>query len=148
MQHIMDTLTLREAGPGDSAFAYRVKRAAFKPYAEGTWGWDEDEQRRHHARRFAAQEFRIINAGGVDVGVVALAVAANCVKLNQMFILPEHQGRGIGRRCMGLIIDEARQLGRPIRLRVLKVNPRAVAFYQRLGFARTGETDTHVLMER
>ncbi len=43
--------------------------------------------------------------------------------------------------------EEARGLGRPVRLRVLKVNPRARAFYERLGFRRTGETDTHDLME-
>jgi hypothetical protein len=40
-----------------------------------------------------------------------------------------------------------RQLGLPVRLRVMKVNPRALAFYERLGFMRTGETDTHDLME-
>jgi len=64
-----------------------------------------------------------------------------------LFLVPEHQGKGIGRKCMLLVINEARQLGLPIRLRVLKVNPRALTFYQRLGFVRTGETDTHVLME-
>jgi RimJ/RimL family protein N-acetyltransferase len=39
-------------------------------------------------------------------------------------------------------------LGVPVRLRVLKVNPRALAFFERLGFARAGETETHVLLER
>ena len=65
----------------------------------------------------------------------------------QLFLLPEHQGRQIGRRCMLLIMEEARQLGLPVRLRVMKVNPRALAFYERLGFTCTGETDTHDLME-
>lgn len=45
------------------------------------------------------------------------------------------------------VISEARRLGLPIRLRVLKVNNRALAFYQRLGFTPVGETDTHILME-
>jgi ribosomal protein S18 acetylase RimI-like enzyme len=44
-------------------------------------------------------------------------------------------------------MEEARQLGLPIRLGVMKVNPRAGAFYQRLGFASTSETATHYLME-
>jgi TIR domain/Acetyltransferase (GNAT) family len=77
----------------------------------------------------------------------AVVVASDCVKVNQLFLLPEHQGKGIGRKCMLLIMEEVRQLRLPIRLRVLKVNPRALAFYQRLGFVRTGETGTHVLME-
>ena len=66
--------------------------------------------------------------------------------VNGLFLLPEYQGQGIGRRCMLLVMEEARQLGLPIRLHVMKVNPRALAFYQRLGFTRTGETAPHDLM--
>ena len=110
--------------------------------------WDEEEQRRLHQQRFERGDFRVINCAGTDVGIMAVNVAADCMKVNQLFLLPEHQGKGIGRRCMLLIMEEARQLGLPVRLRVLKVNPRAIAFYERLGFMHTGETDTHQLMER
>ena len=144
----MDNLTLRKARPNDSEFAYCVKRAAFKEYVEKVWGWDEDEQRRLHEQRFGAQDFRVVNLAGKDIGIMAVVVAPDCVKVNQLFILPEHQGKGIGRKCMLLIMDEAYRAGSPVRLAVLKLNPRALAFYQRLGFVRTGETDTHVLMER
>ena len=85
---------------------------------------------------------------GTDIGIVAVVVAPDCVKVNQLFLLPEHQGKGIGSKCMSLIMDEGRRMGLPVRLRVLNVNQRALAFYQRLGFVRTGETDAHVLMER
>ena len=115
---------------------------------EKVWGWDEDEQRQLHEQRFGAQDFRVINVAGTDVGIMAVVVAPDCVKLNQLSLLPEHQGKGIGRECMLLIMEEACRLGLPVRLRVLKVNPRALAFYQRVGFLRTGETETHVLMER
>ncbi|MCE2504293.1 MAG: GNAT family N-acetyltransferase [Chlorobi bacterium] len=62
--------------------------------------------------------------------------------------MPEYQGMGIGRECMMILIEQARQCNLPIGLRVLKVNPRALTFYQRLGFVCTGETEAHVLMER
>jgi hypothetical protein len=39
-----------------------------------------------------------------------------------------HQSKDLGRRCMLLIMEEARQLGLPVRLRVMKANPRALAF--------------------
>lgn len=143
----MSSLTLRKASPNDSEFAYCAKMAAFREYVEKVEGWDEDEQRRLHEQRFGAQDFRVIKSAGTDVGIMAVVVAPDCVKLNQLFLLPEHQGKGIGRRCMLLLMEEARQLGLPVRLRVMKVNPRALAFYQRLGFMRTGETDTHDLME-
>jgi len=144
----MDTLTLRQATPDDSEFAYRVKRAAFKEYVEQVWGWDEAEQQQLHALRFRAQEFRVIHLAGTDVGIIAVVVTPDCLTVNQLFLFPEHQGQGIGHRCMLLVMEEARQLGLPVRLRVLKVNPRALAFYQRLGFVRTGETVTHYLMEK
>lgn len=143
----MDNLTLRNALPNDRDFAYAVKKSAFKEYVDQVWGWDEAEQRRLHEQRFAAQDFRIINVDGVDVGVMAVVAEPDCVKLNQLFILPEHQNKGVGRECMLRIMAEARQRGVPVRLRVLKVNPRAQTFYQRLEFAPTGETDTHILME-
>ena len=46
---------------------------------------------------------------------------------------------------MLLVMEQAREIGLPIRLRVLKNNPRARAFYERLGFGCVGETDTHDL---
>jgi N-acetylglutamate synthase-like GNAT family acetyltransferase len=144
----MDNLTLRDAGPDDSEFAYRVKKAAFKENVEKVWGWNEEEQRQLHKNRFEAQDFRIINLGGIDVGVLAMVISPDCIKVNQLFLLPEYQSKGIGRSCMQLIIDKALEMDLPIRLQVLKVNPRAQAFFLRLGFLTIGETNTHILLER
>jgi GNAT superfamily N-acetyltransferase len=144
----MNDVVLREAGPADSEFAYRTKKAAFREYVEKVWGWDEEVQRRFHEQGFRWRNCRIINVASTDVGTMNVVTTPDGVTVNQIFVLPEHQGRGIGRKCMLLVMEEARQLGLPVRLRVLKVNPRAEAFYERLGFRRTAETDTHVLMEK
>jgi GNAT superfamily N-acetyltransferase len=141
------TPTMRKARPEDGEFAYRVREASFRDYIEKVEGWDEIEQRRQHERRFAAQDFRIVSVAGTDVGVVAMVVTPDCLKVNQLLVLPEHQGRALGRHCMLALMDEARRLGLPMRLRVMKVNPPARAFYERLGFRRTGDTETHDLME-
>jgi GNAT superfamily N-acetyltransferase len=140
-------LVLRPARPEDREFAFAVRRAAFKDYVDRASGWDEDEQRTLHERRFPEQDFRVVNLAGRDVGIVAMVVVADGVRVNQLFLLPEHQEHGIGRRCMLAIMEEARGRGVPVRLRVLKVNPRARVFYERLGFVRAGETGTHDLME-
>ena len=137
----------REATAEDRGFAYEVKRAAFREYAEKVWGWDEAEQRQLHDSRFDPGDYRVIGLRGTDVGIVALAVAADAFVVNQLFVLPEFQDRGIGRRCMELLMEEADRLGLPVRLRVLKVNPRALRFYLRLGFTGTGETETHHTLE-
>jgi ribosomal protein S18 acetylase RimI-like enzyme len=134
---------MRKAGPQDSEFAYRTRCAAFREYVDKVGGWNEEEQRRHHARRFGAQDFRVISVAGTDVGIVAVTMMPDAMRVNQLFLLPEHQGHGIGGRCMRLLMEEGHRLGLPVRLRVMKVNPRARAFYERLGFGRTGETETH-----
>ena len=144
----MNNLRLRKATANDSEFAYQTKKAAFRKYVEKVWGWDEDEQRQLHERRFTSQDFYVIQISGIDVGILAIVWQPDCVKVNQMFIVPEYQSRGIGAACIMRIIEDATIYKLPVRLQVLKVNTRAVAIYQRMGFRNTGESDTYVLMER
>jgi GNAT superfamily N-acetyltransferase len=144
----MDYLRLRKATPDDIDLAYQIRKAAFKEYVEKVQTWDDHEQQQLHKQRYGVQDFHVINHAGIDVGIMAVVVSTDCVKVNQLFLLPEYQGKGIGSECMLLIMEEARQLGLPVQLRVMKVNPRAMVFYLRLGFNRTSETDTHVQMEK
>ena len=138
---------LRKATQDGKQFAYKVKRAAMREYVELVWGWDEDLQWQLHDRRFQEQDFQIISLGGVEIGIMSVAERPDCLFINQLYVLPEHQGQGVGRKCMLTVMERGRSLGLPVRLQVMRVNPRAVAFYQRLDFTITGETATHVLMQ-
>ena len=142
------SLGLRMADQADKDFAYRVKKSAFRAYAEEVWGWREDEQRELHERQFREGLFFVISVDGQDIGIMSLSQEPDCLALNQLYIVPEHQGQGIGRRCMAIVMEQAEILDVPIRLRVLRVNPRAMAFYESLGFAKRGETDTHILLQK
>ena len=71
---------------------------------------------------------------------------AGYVRLRDLFLTPEYQGRGIGSRLVNEELAKARRLGKPLRLRVLKDN-RARALYRRLGFTDCGETKTQYWME-
>jgi len=143
----MENLTLRKATDTDSEFAYQVKKLAFGAYIEQVWGWNEAEQRRLHEKRFASQDFSVITLSGVEVGILATVREHSCLKINQLFILPEYQNKNIGRACMMRIIYDMAASKTRIRLQVLKVNKRAVHFFESLGFDRVDETDTHVRME-
>ena len=143
-----DTITLRTACQDDKEFVFQVKRAVMREYIEQTWGWDEDAQRELHDRRFGSQEFQIVSLDGHDVGIMSVVQELDCVFLNQIYILPGYQGQGIGRECLLTVFEEATKLNLPVKLKVLKVNPRAVAFYERLGFTIDGDTDTHLLMQK
>ena len=144
----MNNFRLRKAATEDSEFAYQTKKAAFREYVEKVWGWDEDEQRQLHERRFMSQDFQVIQLSDIDVGIMAVVRQPDCVKVNQMYIMPEYQSRGIGAACVLRIIEDATAAKLPVRLQVLKVNSRALTFYQRFGFSSIGESDTHILMER
>ena len=141
-------MQIRKATAEDSEFAYETKKSAFRGYMEKSSGWNEEEQRKLHQRRFAEHDFRIIQLSGVDVGILAMSRQPDRIKLYQMFILPEYQGKGIGGACMKLLIKDAAVAKLPIQLQVLKVNPKAFVFYQRLGFKKNGENVDHILMER
>ena len=65
-------------------------------------------------------------------------------KLVSMWTAPTHRQRGAGR----LLVDEvtrwaARRGSRVLRLMVTSNNEPAIAFYQRLGFTRTGRTEPY-----
>jgi GNAT superfamily N-acetyltransferase len=144
----MTPVTLRPGRADDLELAFQIKRAAFAGYVAQVWGWNEAEQRALHGRRFAAQDVVIIQLNGDEVGLMTSTRSAGAIDLHQLFVLPAHQSRGVGAACMELLIDEARAAGLPIRLQVLKVNTRAAGFYLRLGFTATGETESHVQMEK
>ena len=145
----MEELSLRKAQASDSEFVFAVKAAAYQEYVEEVWGWDDKYQRERHNREFVSQEdFRIIQFRGTDIGFLIMSRTSDTLKVNQIYILPEYQGRGIGSACLTRIIDRASLEEKSVMLQVLKVNTRGVAFYQRLGFTIVGESATHFQMER
>ena len=144
----MEELSIRKACATDSEFVFATKKKAFREYVEQVWGWDESYQRELHNARFASHDFRIIGFRGTDVGFFATASTSEAVKLYQLFILPEYQGRGIGSACMTRIVNNANLEQKPVMLRVLKIDTRAIAFYKRLGFVVADGDSMHLHMEK
>lgn len=97
--------------------------------------------------RFASQNVQVIQFRGIDVGYFSTSSTADAVRVHQIFILPEYQRKGLGSACVRLIVSDARAQKKAVRLQVLKINTRAIAFYERLGFSIFDEDDTHVQME-
>lgn len=144
----MEALKIRKARATDSGFVFAAKKAAFREYVEQIWGWDDTYQKELHNRRFASQNLRIIQFNGTDVGFISTSNSPDTLKVNQIYILPDYQGRGIGTACMRGIIDDANFEQKPVTLQVLRINTRATAFYERLGFTIVDENATHFQMKR
>ena len=139
-------LQLRRADKSDSAYAYETKKVAFREYVEACEGWNEVEQRRRHHILFTRNDYRIVCLSGTPCGILSIRLTDNSLKLNQLFLRPAHQGNGIGRRCMDILTEVAGERRLPIYLNVMKVNPRAKSFYERLEFRVTDTSATHFEM--
>lgn len=139
---------LRRALPDEIDVAYRIRRDAFMSAQGGTEIWDEEEQRCRHERRFKTQNYRFLEASFIPVGVMAIVVTSECLRLNQFFILRAYQGRGIGRVGMQALVAEADRLDLPVRLDVVRTNYRAIALYTGFGFNKISQTEDKDTMER
>lgn len=78
------------------------------------------------------------------MGIVAMAYAtqsdAEYVMLQQLYVLPENQGAGIGRELLAEI-EAAFPDAKAIRLEVEAANAGAIKFYEKRGFEVDGETE-------
>jgi ribosomal protein S18 acetylase RimI-like enzyme len=65
-------------------------------------------------------------------------------ELMSMWVAPEHRHTGTGRLLVGAIESWARRSGaRTFQLMVTNTNLSAIAFYERLGFTKTGHTEPY-----
>jgi ribosomal protein S18 acetylase RimI-like enzyme len=140
--------SLRPALPTDAEFLFALMKAALGPYVIATFGpWNEAAQREKFFSTLKLSLHSIVEQNAERIGCLNVERRENTFKLNRIFLLPSHQGRGIGEALMRDLMREADAAQLPIRLRVMRANP-ARRFYERLGFVVTGEIETHFLMER
>jgi ribosomal protein S18 acetylase RimI-like enzyme len=134
---------LRAAVEEDRAFVFDVVRLTMREYIDRTWGWDDAWQREHFAAVFDARTLSIIVVEDEDAGVLEVYRNPDALYLANIQILPRFQSRGVGADIIRGLMERARELGVPMTLQVLKVNPDARRLYERLGFVTTGDTATH-----
>ncbi len=138
---------LRPACFADHAFFWLLKQQTMRAYVEKTWHrWIDDEQKEWFARNFLPEKTQVILVDGCDAGRLEVIRSAREHTLATIEISPEFQSRGIGAAVVRALQTEAKSASLPLRLQVLKANPRGRQFYQRLEFRPIGETATHHLM--
>jgi ribosomal protein S18 acetylase RimI-like enzyme len=100
---------------------------------EKTWGWDEAWQRSDFDRRFREYVVSIIECEGRAAGGLLLERNPDSLDIHELQVLPDYQGRGIGTRVIGNVIQQAAARGVPVTLSVVPANPRARNLYEKLG---------------
>lgn len=142
------TFTLRQASVDDAPLFYRVIDQTMREFIVATWGaWDESRVQRESHEDSSSSNAQVIQVGNVAVGVFLVERLPTHIQLEQIYLLPEYQGLGIGTVLLNSLIAEAVQSKVPVRLRVLAVNP-AKSFYERFGFVVTEATPDFFFMEK
>ena len=137
-------IRLRPITDADLEFLWHLHNAALKKYVTETWGWDEEWQRRNFEERFNADNGTIIVVNHSDAGFWWVNERSDEIFLVSIHLLPAFQRRGIGTRLIRSLTDNSYK---PVRLKVLKVNP-ARRLYERLGFSISDDLDTHFMMTK
>jgi ribosomal protein S18 acetylase RimI-like enzyme len=155
-------IELRPAAPDDESFLYELY-CSTRADEIAAFGWDRAQQaaflqlqfrglQRHYQVQQLDVDSRIIlRAGGPSqaarpIGQIIVMRSATEIRLADIALLPEYRGSGIGTALIRDLFAEATASSRPVTLHVEK-SSRAVGFYERLGFVKTGDTGFHYKME-
>jgi ribosomal protein S18 acetylase RimI-like enzyme len=102
---------------------------------------------RSYRMYYAGLEDSIIIFNGQAVGRLLVVRGDEEFRLADIALLPDYRRAGIGTVIVKELMEEAGRERKPLRLQVEKSNAEALRLYGRLGFATTGENDTHFQME-
>ena len=132
-----------DLAPAGGEADLEIARTLFREYA-GTLGFaldfqDFEEELAALPGEYAEPEGTIVLARveGAVAGCVALRPLAEpgVCEMKRMYVRPEFQGRGIGRRLGVRILEDARARGyRRMRLDTIDTMKPAIALYEDLGF--------------
>jgi ribosomal protein S18 acetylase RimI-like enzyme len=143
----LEGIALAPASAADTDYLYHVAEATMRGYVEATWGeWHEDVARAAIVDDIAHGRMFIVSTDEALVGLMSVRDEPTHIHLDKLYIAPNFQRRGIGTHLLRDLIRRATADAKPLRLRVLAVNP-AKRLYERLGFVVIDQTPERYFME-
>jgi GNAT superfamily N-acetyltransferase len=89
--------TTRPATVEDKEFLYVLNRAAYEEVVRKQYGqWDEACQWQHFEEKWSPEKFAIVEKAGRRIGTLSVSRNNEEVRIIEIQLLPEFQGRGIG----------------------------------------------------
>ncbi|MGO1058213.1 GNAT family N-acetyltransferase [Planococcus sp. FY231025] len=129
--------TLRKATTADLEMRVRLDVEAFKLPAEDAQASesriDKDED----------TDMLMIDVDGETIGKIRLARDAGQTWIYGFSILPEHQGKGIGRKVLKHVVKTESEKGHSVHLEVETKNAHALRLYEEVGFKVMHAQDYH-----
>jgi GNAT superfamily N-acetyltransferase len=148
-------VTLRVATAADEPFLRALYRST-RIDELSPLGWSEAQvdafcdfqfiaQAQGYRQAYPGAEHLILGFQGEDVGRMIKSRTSSELMLVDLALQPAFRNRGLGRFVVAGLQEEARSASTPLLLHVER-SSRAVAFYQRLGFAVVAEDDLRFTM--
>lgn len=142
-------MTIRPAGPNDIPALNQLVNSAYRGESSRS-GWTTEADLLDGIRTSEESLGKMIGQNGSVIllaedaeeikGCVYLEKKGPVLYLGMLTVRPNLQGRGIGALLMQAAEEKARELGcRSIQMTVITARDQLIAYYQRKGFADTGE---------
>ena len=125
--------TLRRSIPEDAKFVNDLTRKTMRNYVEAIWSEESDRENYYVINQFHQPSTEIIEQDGKPIGRLSLNHNEEGTVLDEIHLIPEVQGLGIGTKIIKSVLHDAQKQGKSVFLMVLETNP-AKKLYERLGF--------------
>ena len=142
----MENLRFAQATQDDLELLVDLRLKAMRPSLEAIGRFNPDRARQRFTDEYVPEHTRLILQNGKFVGCFALLPRDKHLYLGHFYLLPETQGRGIGKFVMGELLGVAKALKQPIKLIVLENSP-AISFYEQFGFEISEQDGVDITME-
>ena len=111
-----------------------VKQGIFI-HVDSVFGWDDDFQRQRLLNDYHPSWFHWVYRGKERTGLVCFKPYDNAYHIHLLIILPQYQGKSLGKKVMYVIHKRAMEEQREqVTLSSFRSNTRAISFYQALGY--------------
>ena len=134
----------------DFQFGYDIRKLTMEEHIIKTYGkWNEIEQLDNCKKCFPLKHHKkyIIKYLGENIGWLNYEENETNMELNQIFIHPKYQGKGIGSKIINDLMKICKNKNKSIILEVLKSNYKAKKLYLKLGFNIYKEDDNDYFLE-
>ncbi|UFS80111.1 MULTISPECIES: GNAT family N-acetyltransferase [Rhizobium] len=140
---MQSTFDLREAIAEDEEFVLRLEELSLRKLSEMKYG-------RFVPRPGMGDEFpvncRIIQYENADVGCLTVSTQGDCIHIDQLYLVPDVHGRGIGRQVIDDLVSQAAKRGQRLQATSM-ANGGASGFFLAVGFHVVSETSKTITME-
>ncbi len=143
-----DFLSFRDTTLDDCEYILYLKDLCLRWYIEIIYGWDFDVQRKLTKKELEQHkdDMKIIKYNNKDVGVTTFYEENGEYVVGLIMVHPDCQNLGIGSKIISEYIKIAKDDKKRIIIKTYKLNP-AKKLYERLGFKKYNEDDTHVYLD-